>query len=101
MWRKKERFNSFISVLGSKGFDSGTRSWDIEDVHSPAWVLDVTAESVQRQRGITIQSGLWSLLFYKDEYTACLLPGPNTVLSEETPEDRSSFGLEQRKTVIF
>ncbi|XP_041804579.1 nuclear factor 7, ovary-like [Chelmon rostratus] len=76
-----ERFDSLISVLGSEGFDSGTHSWDVEVGHSPAWVLGVAAESVRRKGDVAIQSGLWRILFYEDKYTACSLPGPNTVLS--------------------
>ncbi|XP_068568889.1 nuclear factor 7, ovary-like [Cebidichthys violaceus] len=76
-----ERIDSLISVLGSEGFNSGTHSWDVEVGDSPAWVLGVAAESVQRKRDKALQSGLWRILFYKDEYTACSLPGPNTVLS--------------------
>ncbi|XP_054473781.1 nuclear factor 7, ovary-like [Anoplopoma fimbria] len=76
-----ERIDSLISVLGSEGFDSGTHSWGVEVGDSPAWVLGVAAESAQRKGDLALQSTLWRLLFFKDEYTACSLPGPNTVLS--------------------
>nr|XP_046240929.1 zinc-binding protein A33-like [Scatophagus argus] len=76
-----ERFDSFISVLGSEGFDSGTHSWDVEVGHSPAWVLGVAAESIHRKRNTALQSGLWRIRLYKDKYTACALPEPDTALS--------------------
>uniref|UniRef100_A0A4W6EV30 Uncharacterized protein n=1 Tax=Lates calcarifer TaxID=8187 RepID=A0A4W6EV30_LATCA len=75
-----ERFGSFISVLGSEGFDSGTHSWDVDVGDSPAWVLGVTAESVQKKGGMALQTGLWRIMFFKGQYTACSLPGPDTVL---------------------
>ncbi|XP_076604305.1 E3 ubiquitin-protein ligase TRIM35-like [Chaetodon auriga] len=76
-----ERFDSFMSVLGSQGFDSGTHSWDVEVGDSTGWVLGVAAESVHRKEDIAIQSGLWIILFHNDKYTACTPPGPNMVLS--------------------
>ncbi|XP_070815104.1 nuclear factor 7, ovary-like [Chaetodon trifascialis] len=76
-----ERFDSFISVLGSEGFDSGTHSWDVEVGDSPGWVLGVAAESVHRKGDVAFRSGLWIVLFHQDKYTACSPPGPNIVLS--------------------
>ena len=78
--KNPERFNSVISVLGSEGFDSGTHSWDVEVGDSPAWILGVAAESFQRNKDVGSQSGLWRILFYKGEYTACSRPDPDTVL---------------------
>ena len=78
--KNPERFNSVISVLGSEGFDSGTHSWDVGVGDSPAWILGVAAESFQRNKDVGSQSGLWRILFYKGEYTACSRPDPDTVL---------------------
>ncbi|XP_042260452.1 nuclear factor 7, ovary-like [Thunnus maccoyii] len=76
-----ERFDSFISVLGSESFSSGTHSWDIEVGDSTAWYVGVAAESVQRKRRTDITSGLWAVKFSKDEYTAVSPPHPPTILS--------------------
>ncbi|XP_063768124.1 E3 ubiquitin-protein ligase TRIM39-like [Eleginops maclovinus] len=41
-----ERIYSFLAVLGSEGFTSGTHSWDVKVRDSPVWAVGV-AESVK------------------------------------------------------
>uniref|UniRef100_UPI0037E77D47 nuclear factor 7, brain-like n=1 Tax=Semicossyphus pulcher TaxID=241346 RepID=UPI0037E77D47 len=73
-----ERFDSCISVLGSEGFNSGTHSWCVTVGNSPTWILGVAAESVKRKGHVASRSGLWRIVFHKDEYTAWSPTGPDT-----------------------
>ncbi|XP_070758629.1 nuclear factor 7, ovary-like isoform X1 [Enoplosus armatus] len=72
-----ERFDSFISVLGSEGFKSGTHSWDVEVEDNTGWFIGVAAESVQKKG--CIKSGFWQISFYNDEYK-CSSGDPPAVL---------------------
>ncbi|XP_071382668.1 nuclear factor 7, ovary-like, partial [Centroberyx affinis] len=73
-----ERFDCRDSVLGSKGFNSGTHSWDVEVGDNTYWTVGVAAESVQRKEDT--ESGLWRIGFYDGQYSARSLPDPDTVL---------------------
>ncbi|KAM8917503.1 LOW QUALITY PROTEIN: E3 ubiquitin-protein ligase TRIM35-like [Spinachia spinachia] len=52
-----ERFNSFSSILGSEGFNSGIYSWDVEVGDNTCWFLG----SVKRKG--SVRSGLWRIGF--------------------------------------
>ncbi|XP_045885231.1 zinc-binding protein A33-like [Micropterus dolomieu] len=74
-----ERFDLFISILGSEGFNSGAHSWDVEVGDSTSWVLGVAAKSVQRKGDI--KTGLWRIGLFNGKYVAASPSDPRIVLS--------------------
>ena len=94
-----ERFDRYVSVLGSEGFNSGTHSWDVLVGDSTPWALGVKAESVQR-KGIYLSES-WGIWFYRGKYKAWSPSEASDLLCEEDPEDQSETGLEQRRTVVL
>nr|XP_040026222.1 nuclear factor 7, brain-like [Gasterosteus aculeatus aculeatus] len=75
-----ERFEERCVVLGSDGFNSGTRSWDVEVGDSTVCLcfLGVSAESLWRKE--TFLSRLMGTLFDEGKYSAWSPPAPPTDL---------------------
>ncbi|XP_052333855.1 zinc-binding protein A33-like [Oncorhynchus keta] len=58
-----ERFMKYANVLGSKGFSSGKRSWEVEVGDHPDWTLGVPKESTDRKGELftSPKYGIWAI----------------------------------------
>ncbi|XP_028848267.1 zinc-binding protein A33-like [Denticeps clupeoides] len=75
-----ERFDEYVAVLGSEGFNSGTNCWDV-DVGNTFWMLGVMTESAERKGNVYSRSGIWYMGYYDDKFIAGSSPKPETLLS--------------------
>ncbi|XP_076119148.1 E3 ubiquitin-protein ligase TRIM39-like isoform X1 [Alosa pseudoharengus] len=75
-----QRFDTYTSVLGSEGFNSGTHCWDVEVGENTEWSVGVMAESLTRKGSIYSRSGRWRVVYRGGEYWACAPPHGDTRL---------------------
>ncbi|XP_076120231.1 zinc-binding protein A33-like isoform X2 [Alosa pseudoharengus] len=84
-----ERFDYYDSVLGSEGFISGTRCWDVEVGDCVLWHLGVKTESGERKRKDSISSGVWSVChFYAIQNKQCLRKARSIIKDCSHPNHR-------------
>ncbi|XP_078271832.1 uncharacterized protein LOC144602578 [Rhinoraja longicauda] len=71
-----KRFTYWSSLMGSEGFISGRRYWEVEVAASRGWCLGVAAESVERKEALKLrpEHGLWSLERLGDRFYVNTLP---------------------------
>nr|XP_040060492.1 zinc-binding protein A33-like [Gasterosteus aculeatus aculeatus] len=94
-----ERFNSFIAVLGSEGFNSGIYSWDVEVGDNACWFVGVAEESVERKG--SVWSGMWRIGFSMGSYKA-LYPSAQPInLSLREKLQRIRVHLDWEKGLFF
>ncbi|KAG5282946.1 hypothetical protein AALO_G00036520 [Alosa alosa] len=90
-----ERFDEWINVLGSEGFNSGTHCWDVEVGENSDWDIGVVTESAKRKGNITDWSGVWCVLYYGNvKYTTVSSPQPESLLSVMKKPQRIRVKLE-------
>ncbi|XP_026023029.1 tripartite motif-containing protein 35-like [Astatotilapia calliptera] len=70
--KNPERTKFSCSVLGSKGFNSGTHEWDVDVGNNKDWELGVLSEYSQVSG--RLQSGLWRILFSNGKFSAFSSP---------------------------
>ncbi|XP_028998405.2 E3 ubiquitin-protein ligase TRIM39-like [Betta splendens] len=69
-----ERFDTAPCVLGTTGFTTGRRYWEVDVGDKTAWDLGVAAGSVSRKGLVTLcpEEGYWAVCLRRgDEYRAC------------------------------
>ncbi|XP_063042051.1 zinc-binding protein A33-like [Engraulis encrasicolus] len=76
-----ERFDQFVCLLGSEGFNSGTHCWDVEVGDNTKWNVGVMAESLQRKGNFRSLSGRLFVYYNDCKYTAHAPPQPRTLLT--------------------
>ncbi|XP_030642200.1 tripartite motif-containing protein 35-like [Chanos chanos] len=75
-----ERFDTWLFVLSSEGFNSGTHCWDVDVENSISWRLGVIPESVQRKRG-GVWGGIWTVSYYNGKYRSLSLGQSDTPIT--------------------
>ncbi|XP_036448336.1 tripartite motif-containing protein 35-like [Colossoma macropomum] len=63
-----ERFDTFVCVLGSEGFNSGTHCWDVQVGDSENWELGVVRDSAPR-KGFSFLGLMFSLYYHQSSDT--------------------------------
>ncbi|XP_053356776.1 E3 ubiquitin-protein ligase TRIM35-like [Clarias gariepinus] len=97
-----ERFEGYMSVIGSEGFNSGAPYWDVDVGDNTAWAVGIISESVYKQRENLSRFGLWYVGFCNDKYGKGYAPEILTVLrvSEKVERIRVQVDFNKGK-VIF
>ncbi|XP_053479518.1 E3 ubiquitin-protein ligase TRIM35-like [Ictalurus furcatus] len=97
-----ERFEGYVSVIGSEGFNSGTHCWDVEVGDNTAWAVGIISESVYEHRENLSRFGLWYVGFCNDKYGKGYAPEILTLLRVSKKIERIRVTVDFNKgKVIF
>ncbi|XP_026803011.3 E3 ubiquitin-protein ligase TRIM35-like [Pangasianodon hypophthalmus] len=89
-----ERFDEYLCILGSEGFNSGTHCWDVEVGDSKYWFVGVMTESAKRKGNVFSRRGIWCVLHFTSIYGTRSTPHPDTFLSVEQKLQRIRVQLD-------
>uniref|UniRef100_A0A667ZBE9 Tripartite motif containing 35-12 n=1 Tax=Myripristis murdjan TaxID=586833 RepID=A0A667ZBE9_9TELE len=66
-----ERNTNYTTILGSEGFSSGKRMWEVEVGDHPHWTVGLAKETANRKgrRSATPENGIWCLWHGSGKYT--------------------------------
>ncbi|XP_043112934.1 nuclear factor 7, brain-like [Puntigrus tetrazona] len=65
-----ERFDEYLCVLGSEGFDSGTHCWDVEVGDNTLWSVGITTASNQRKGDVFFSTNIWLVRYINNKYSS-------------------------------
>ncbi|XP_016363067.1 zinc-binding protein A33-like [Sinocyclocheilus anshuiensis] len=63
-----ERFDKYLCVLGSEGFNSGTHCWDVEVGDNTNWSVGITTASNQRKGEVFFNTNVWRVKYMNSKY---------------------------------
>ncbi|XP_058233280.1 E3 ubiquitin-protein ligase TRIM39 [Hemibagrus wyckioides] len=91
-----ERFDHFVFVLGSEGFESGRHSWEVEVKDNNDWVIGVVKESISRKGKVSggPEAGFWTIALSDGVYTAMTSPPTQLELSGHLERVRVKLDFE-------
>uniref|UniRef100_A0A8C1TM25 Uncharacterized protein n=1 Tax=Cyprinus carpio TaxID=7962 RepID=A0A8C1TM25_CYPCA len=65
-----ERIDSYLCVLGSEGFNSGTHCWDVEVGDNTLWNVGITTASNQRKGEVFFNTNVWLVQYMDSKYSS-------------------------------
>ncbi|XP_033860726.2 zinc-binding protein A33-like isoform X2 [Acipenser ruthenus] len=99
-----ERFDPYVSVLGSEGFTSGKHCWDVEVGNKTAWNLGVTKESSKRKGEFTRNpgTGYWGIVLRDgDQYSAWTSPQTQLTVEMKPQKIRVQLDCDGEEVTFF
>ncbi|XP_034532846.1 tripartite motif-containing protein 35-like [Notolabrus celidotus] len=93
-----ERFERHPMVLGSKGFNSGTHSWDVEVRSDKSWAVGVIRESASKNKGNL--TGYWELQYCDGVYKVSSPPDADEFLFMQEQLQRIRVTLNWEKGTL-